>query len=216
VGGPTGVKSVAGVGVGDVAVTLADVRVSKRVTSAVLLAGLFFATYAAAAAPGPLSGIGAAVGPQTSADLLPQQLLTNLRVPLMPQSSRLLRTLPGGRKVYVAESTPNRLAVVIVTPGRRPGHVGTTLVTMPPLTTARPTTVTAFTTEGANGGKVVTTSLAFGVAQDGITSVSFKANGHLQTVPVIGNVWFSSEPPFVRIPSITVHFANGRTQTIRR
>jgi hypothetical protein len=191
-------------------------RVSKRVIPSVLLAALFLATYASAAAPGPLSGIGAAVGPQTSTDLLPRQLLAHLRVPILPQSSRLLRTLPGGRKVYVAASTPNRLAEVIVTPGRRPGHVGTTLVTMPPLTTARPTTVTAFTTEGANGGKVVMTSLAFGVAQDGITSVSFKANGHLQTVPVVSNVWFSSEPPFAKIPSITVHFANGRTQTIRR
>jgi len=55
--------------------------------------------------------------------------------------------------------------------------------------------------------------LSFGIAQDGIAAVSFRAHGREQTVRIKHNVWFYEGQSNV-LGSITIHYANGETRTL--
>ena len=62
-------------------------------------------------------------------------------------------------------------------------------------------------------GPHATPPLTYGVAQNGITAVSFKAHGHETTVPVKNNVWaYEGQNGALRL--LTVHYANGTTRTL--
>ena len=62
-------------------------------------------------------------------------------------------------------------------------------------------------------GPGATPPLSYGIAQDGISAVSFIAEGKETTVPVKNNVW-AYEGRNQALRSITVHYANGTTQTL--
>lgn len=57
--------------------------------------------------------------------------------------------------------------------------------------------------------------ISYGIARDGITAVSFTALGREQTVPVTNNVWFYEGRSNMGA-SITIHYANGSTRTLKR
>ena len=152
--------------------------------------------------------VAAATSKSTSrTEAAPQSCLT------VSEQFRLLRVLPGGRKVYAADGPrPNTLWVQLVT---MEAHHRQTVSGSggPQLGAAHPTTIATDTL--VVSGPHATPPLTFGVACDGITSVSFTALGHVQTAPVVNNVWYHIGPNSA-LWSLTVHYADGHSRTIKR
>ena len=200
-------------------------RVLRIASAGVVLAALALGANAAAATPNPLSGIGAAAHPQTSSDLLPKTWLAQLarrqaiqrahhillpQMDLVPTTSRLLRLLPYGGKIYVVSTRANTLGTVVIEP-KVPllsGYMGSYSATEP-LSATHPVTLGQ---DSVGPGTDGTTS--FGVVRDGITSVSFRAAGHVQTIPVVSNVWFYAGQSSA-LESLTLDYADGKTQTLK-
>ena len=201
-------------------------RVLRIASAGVVLAALALGANAAAATPNPLTGIGAAAHPQTSSDLLPKAWLAQLarrqaserahhilfpQMVLLPATSRLLRRLPHGGKIYVVASSANALGTVVIE-RKVPllsGYVPSSYSAGEPLSATHPGTIGQ---DSVGPGTDGTTS--FGVVRDGITSVSFRAAGHVQTIPVVSNVWFYAGQSSA-LESLTLDYADGKTQTLK-
>jgi hypothetical protein len=187
-----------------------------RIALAVVVALLAVGGIAAANGLGPFAGIGAADHPPTSSDALdPAMRKTiaqiNERPPFGPtgrlivHSARLVTQLDSGRRIYVIATTTNKLCVLIeMNPGKSEGSA---MGCGDPLSQSQPTT------EEQIRVNQQTPPLAFGVTRDDVTSVSFRAEGHEKTVPVIDNVW-AYEGSSNILGSLTLHLRDGTETTI--
>jgi hypothetical protein len=172
-------------------------------------AGVAFATRI-----GPFSGISAADRPQRAEDVLDPAVVAELRADEAPggdqvgthdlQSARLVGSLPSGRHVYVVTTTKGRLCVVVARLAESCGN---------PLTQTEPLTFTVVDRDGPGGEPAV----AYGVAKDGVKSVSFTVGGRQETVSVRGNMFAYQPPASVTsdsFSSVTVTLADGSTQRV--
>jgi hypothetical protein len=191
-------------------------RRNRRMIGAALVAAVVTAGGAAiAGGVNPFSGIGAADHPQTGADVLdPATAATvertnahsdNNHFPegrLLPDTARLVGELSSGNRFYVITTSTDKLCVMIQ---QQTG--GSAIGCGDPLSQTQPTTLMSIQPNQE------TPPLTFGVARDDVTAVSFMAHGSEQTVPVKNNVW-AYEGSSGALASITVHYADGSTQTI--
>jgi hypothetical protein len=180
-----------------------------------LLAALLLATgVAIAAGLDPFAGIGAARHAQKPRDVLAPGVVAHYNQAngklsqgiLVVNSSRRLGRLTSGHNIYVVTTTKNDLCVLVTNHGKL-----AVVSCGNPLTQSQPVTVTS--TVLVKNGPNATPPLSYGIARDGITTVSFKAHGREQTVPVKNNIWFYEGNSNV-LASITIHYANGRTRTL--
>jgi hypothetical protein len=140
---------------------------------------------------GPFSGISAADRPQRAQDVLDPAVVAQLRTDEAPgddpigthdlQSARRVGSLPSGRRVYVVTTSKGRLCVVVARLAESCGD---------PLAQTEPVTFTVVDSDGPGGEPAV----AYGVARDGVKSISFAVGGRHETVPVRNNM-FAYQPP---------------------
>ena len=168
---------------------------------------------------GPLASIGTADHPANNSDTLPPSVLAQIRADAFPpgvrmkdpigkrlvDQARLVATLPDGRKLYLVPTSEHRLCVETATSE----SCGAALNHQAPIT---------FTAEEPGPG---TAPIAFGIAMDGVVSVSFTVNGGLPiTLPVHDNVFAYEATAQARTGRATfsaplVTFADGTTELIR-
>lgn len=197
----------------------------RRPSRPVLIAAIAFAVIAGtgvavAAGFGAFNGISAAQHPQRPADTLDPALLAQIdrenaelessptgqaTGQMLPDSARFIRALGSGERVYVLTTTTNELCALIV--GRPGSNMSSAVGCGDPLNQDQPTTI------GGVRPNPATPPLVYGIAIDGVTSVSFMAAGAKTTVPVANNVWVY-EGPSAALRSLTVHYADGTTQTL--
>jgi hypothetical protein len=180
------------------------------------IAALAAGGIAAAAGIGPFAGIGAADHPATPTDVddpALQAVVARINGhamfgptgQLVAASARFVSQLDGGQRIYVIGTTTNMLCVLIE---EHPGtSEGSAVGCGDPLSQAQPTTVETIRDNQQ------TPPLAFGVARDDVSSVSFQAGGEDKTVPVVDNVW-AYEGESGILGSLTVHFRDGTTTTL--
>ncbi len=203
-------------------------RVLVAIVAVALLAG---AGVAIAASFGVFRGIKAAQHPRTKADRLDpavvasiishnrqdKRLMHTSRGLLEPGSSRLVRQLPDGARVFAVAATGGELCVVMermprLASNMKPG--GYTAGCTSPLTQKLPTTIESFRAWKKLGGShEESPALSWGITLDGVTAISFMAGRHELTVPVKHNVWVYLGRAAVN-KSVVVHFQDGRTQTV--
>lgn len=169
---------------------------------------------------GVFSGINAAQHPQTGADVIDPQTAAWMQghdcntgpapsapvcmpaiAGLLLNTARRVGQLPSGQKVYVITSADNKLCFVVAPPHPEWNCDD-------PLSNTNPTTVATYATT-SDPGQWTT----FGVALDGVTSVSFQAGGQEVTVPVEANLW-TYQGENLATSSLTVHFADGSTYVL--
>jgi hypothetical protein len=163
---------------------------------------------------GPFSGISAVDHPQRAQDVLDPAVVAQLRADEAPggdqigthdmRSARLVGTLPSARNVYVVATSRERLCVVVARLAESCGD---------PLTQAEPVTFTVVDRDGPGGEPAV----AYGVARDGVKSVSFTVGGRHETVPVRANMFAYQAPLSVTSDSfsaVTVTLADGSTLSV--
>jgi len=191
-------------------------RLRPLAVAAIVTTALAFAGLAIAAGFGAFNGIGAAEHPQGAADTLDPALVAGINAEnahlagtatgqLLPDSARFIRQLPSGERIYALSTTTDMLCVLIV--GRPGSNMGSATSCGHPLNQNEPTTI------GSVQANSATPPLAYGVAIDGVTAVSFMADGAETTVPVENNVW-AYEGPSDALQTLTVHYADGSTQTL--
>lgn len=198
--------------------------------AAVAAAALVGVGVAIAAGIGAFHGIKAAQHPRTAADRLDpavvasivrdnkrQARLTHSRRGLLePDTSRLVRRLPNGARVYAVAATGGELCVVmermpVLAPDMKRG--GYTEGCTSPLTQKVPSTVESF--RAFKGPHGESPAISWGITLDGATRVSFPANRrHTVTVPVRHNVWVYVGKWSAAVRGFTVHFEDGHTATI--
>jgi hypothetical protein len=189
---------------------------------AVALAALACAGVAIAASLGAFNGIGSVQHPQRPADVIGDPATADfLQGGTQPNphglqldTTRLVGQFPDGQKVYVATGRLNDLCTVVGPPNYQ-------VWCGDPLSNAHPATMLAYD-YGNNDPK--TRWMNFGVAINGVTSVSFRTaltadgipTGPEVTVPVTDNFWTyasnTTVPPYILQP-VTAHFADGTTVT---
>lgn len=162
----------------------------------------------------PLRGIGAADHPQKPNDVLGPDVTAQLRLDSPPgggidqiggrltASGRFIGTLPSGRKVYVVPTTKGRLCVVVAGLVESCGN---------PLTQQEPVT---FTTVFQHPGDP---TYAYGVARDGVSTLSFTVNGEHVTVPVQHNFFVYETAPGDSprgFGDVRATLANGRVEPV--
>jgi hypothetical protein len=191
-------------------------RTSRRrlLGYAVIAVGIIISGVAVAGSLDPLSGIGAADHPRTPADTLDAQVRAQLRADLVPPggidqiggrltgSSRFVGTLPSGKRVYVVPTTKGRLCVVLAGSAESCGS---------PLTQNEPVTFTIVWDGPGDRG------YAYGVARNGVVSVSFNAGARRVTLPVEHNFFAYETEPRDSPPgfgAVTVTLADGTTQPV--
>jgi hypothetical protein len=211
--------------------SLSSVRLFQRPRSrrsvvivAVALAALVCVGVAIAASLGAFNGIGSAQHPQTPADVIGDPATAGFLqgkggtqpVPrgLQLDTTRFLGQFPDGQKVYVATGSLNDLCTIVGPPNYE-------VWCGDPLSDAHPATI--YTYPAFNNDPTIRW-ITFGIAIDGVTSVSFRTaltadgvpTGPEVTVPVTGNLWTypsnSTDPPNV-LQSVTADFADGTTVT---
>lgn len=181
------------------------------------VAALAAASVAISAGFGAFNGISSAQQTQTGAGVLPPVVLAQVKqmnaqateqnqaadarfeIPLLlPDTARVLGTMPDGSKVYGLTDTKGELCLV--------GAIGSC---GPPLSKSQPITAGFGNASPTTGGELY----ASGVAIDGVTSVSFTVSGKEVTVPVKNNVWVYTEPDSHADGAhcFTAHFADGST-----
>ena len=186
--------------------------------AAIAVAALAMAGIAIADGFGAFNGIRAAQHPQSGTDVLDPATAAYLRDldcgegfalkcgPMSPglllDSARLVGSLPDDRMLYVITNTHGDLCVVVEGP-TPPLSCGSGL------SQSRPTTVATAFDPGTSQ------RISMGVAIDGVTAVSFTAEGNEVTVPVKDNVW-AYEGASSALDSITAHFENGSTVTLNQ
>lgn len=198
-------------------VTLAGRRRSRRrrlFAYAVVAVGIIVSGVAVAGSLNPLSGIRAADHSQTRSDALGPDVQEQLRLDEPPAggidqiggrlfgSARFLGTLPTGPKIYVVSTQKGRLCVVVAHVAESCGD---------PLTRDEPVT---FTTVWDRAGEP---AYAYGVARDGVKSVSFQAGNRRITVPVEHNLFVYETEPRNSMPgfgAVTVTLADGTIQPV--
>jgi hypothetical protein len=177
----------------------------------VVAAALALTAVAVADGLGAFDGIGAAQHPQTGADVIDPATRAYMEcrtetTPCMPiirgilfQTARVVGRLPSGQNIYVVTTTSNSLCFVV-----GPPHPEWSCDD--PLSRSHPSTVFLY------GQDPAITPPTFGIALDGVTSVSFDANGREVTVPVKDNVWiYPGNVLFGAYSRLTAHFADGST-----
>lgn len=176
--------------------------------AAVLAAGLVLAGVAIADGVGAFDGLSAANRPQTGADVLDPGTAARLQqncsgadtsgsvyspeCHLVLASARLVGELPSAQRLYVIADSRGDLCMIDPS-----GMVCGTA-----LTPSRPI-------EDESVGK-----LMFGVALDGVTTISFERAGEEVTIPVKDNVWIYDGASLPEAGALTAHFADGRTVTL--
>jgi hypothetical protein len=191
---------------------------------AVALAALAGASVAIAASLGAFNGIGSVQHPQTPADVIGDPATADfLQGGTQPNphglqldTTRLVGQFPDGQKVYVATTADQNGLCTIVGPPNYQTWCGD------PLSNAHPATMDVY---DYGNNDPTTRWMNFGLAIDGVTSVSFRttlltadgeATGPEVTVPVTNNFWtYASNttlPPDILQP-VTAHFADGTTVT---
>lgn len=163
---------------------------------------------------GPFSGISSADRPQRAQDVLDPAVVAQLQADEAPggdqigthdiRSARLVGTLPSGRHVYVVTTSKGRLCVVVARLAESCGN---------PLTQREPVTFTVVDRDGPGGEPAV----AYGVARNGVKSVSFTVGGRHETVPVRANMFAYQAPLSVTSDSfsaVMVTLADGSTLSV--
>jgi hypothetical protein len=198
--------------------------------AAVAVAALVGVGVAIAASFGVFHGIRAAQHPRTAADRLDPSVVASItrynkqyvrithsrRGLLEPDTSRLVRQLPNGVRVFAVAGTGNQLCVVLerlprLGPNTKRG--GYSQGCTSPLTQKVPSTLESF--RAFKGPHGESPALSWGITLDGATAVSFQANRHLKiTVPVKHNVWVYQGKWSAAVRGFTVHFKNGHTETL--
>jgi len=186
----------------------------RVVLGAVVAAALVGAGVAIAAGFGAFNGISAAQNTPTGSSVLPPALLAQIKqsnaelakypwvAQQLPDTARVLGTMPDGSKVYGLSDTHGDLCTI----SEAGGNCG------PPLSNAQPITFGGANEAPTTGG----TFIASGVAIDGVASVSFTpvpGDGKEVTVPVKNNVWVYKEPDShaSNAHCIVAHLADGST-----
>jgi hypothetical protein len=195
------------------------------VAVAVTLAALAGAGVAIAATLGAFNGIGSVQHPQTPADVIGDPATADFLQGgsgtqphprgLQLDTTRLVGQFPDGQKVYVITGRLNDLCTVVGPPNYQ-AWCGD------PLSSAHPVTMHVY---DYGNNDPTTRWMNFGLAIDGVTSVSFRttlltadgeATGPEVTVPVNNNFWTyasnTTVPPDILQP-VTAHFADGTTVT---
>lgn len=175
---------------------------------------------AIAAVTGAFDGISSTQAARTPSDALDAQLAgqiqdqqgINADSPVgvqQTEGSRLLATLPHGERVYVMPSSKHKLCVVLALP--KPSGVAEVPAAVScgdPLSTAVPATLAAFT--GPTG------TIVYGVARDGVVSVSFPtADGRMETIPVAHNVFAAPSVDVADRGTVVATLADGSVAIIR-
>lgn len=191
-------------------------RRTPLLVAAALLAVTAVATAAVAAALGGFNGLGAAQHPPTGADVVDPATAAYLRshdVGIQLDTVRRVGRLPNGQNVYVVTGTSNDLCTVVEEPVGEPIDL-----CGEPLSDAHPVAITG---DYAVENDPSTRWIIYGLARDGVTSVSFQpaqANnqpaGPEVTVPVKDNLWIyrsndALEPDFFQ--PFKAHLADGTT-----
>jgi hypothetical protein len=198
--------------------------------AAVAVVALIGVGLAIAASVGVFRGIKAAQHPRTSADKLSPAVVASIRHfnklqarldhgrrgRLEPDTSRLVRRLPDGIRVFAVAATGGELCVVMEGMPRLGANVklgGYSLGCTSALTQKVPSTVESF--RASKGPHGESPAISWGVTLDGATAVSFPANRRLTiTVPVKDNVWVYIGKWDAAVRGFRVHFKDGHTQTI--
>jgi hypothetical protein len=200
----------------------AERRLLRRpvIVAAVLLVALALTGVAIANGVGAFDGISAAQNTPTGTAVLPPGLLAQIRqnnamtaefekrlgrsMPghLLPDTARVLGTMPDGAKVYGLTDTLGELCLI----GEVGGSCGL------PLSQKHPITFGTANEAPTTGGMFI----ASGVAIDGIASVSFSptpGDGTRVTVRVKNNVWVYKEANSHADDAhcIAAHMADGST-----
>lgn len=126
---------------------------------------------------------------------------------ILPDSARLLGTLPlpGVGKVYAATDTRGELCIVTANDAQ----------CWLPLNRAHP--VVTYAADYLPG---IWAPVAYGVAINGVSTVSFKADGHEVTVPVKDNLWYYIGPDATTAPASitaqkeTIQFTDDSTEVV--
>jgi hypothetical protein len=186
-----------------------NMSVASRNAVAVLVMALAVAATLSVAAGqviaegiGPFNGISAAQHPRGPADALDPTVARFLRRSMsgiVLDSARLVRRWPNGRRIYVATDAHHELCVVFEL----------AMGCGPHLTRTHATTIATF--RRSSGSKPE----SYGVALDGVTSVSFETGRGVVTVPVKDNAWAYEGQSSV-LQSARIHFINGTTVVLGR
>jgi hypothetical protein len=170
----------------------------------------------AASSWGPLAKIGTADHPASRKDALPPSILAQLKADQQPagagvdsigirlvNQARLLGTLPDRTAVYAVPTSKGKLCVLVAT-------VAETCVDA--LSPTRPATLTILTPAPDKPTTI------WGVAMDGVESISFTANGTAVTAPVHNNfyAWQNSlGTRRVHLAAATANFSDGSPVPLR-
>lgn len=185
-------------------------RLRPAIVVAVAALAFVIAGVAIADGLGAFDGIGAAQHPRTGRDVIDPATWAAIEHGSMPiprgllfDTARRVGQLPGGQNVYViARSGANDNLCVVVGPAQPESTCHSTL------SRSRPTTVLVDAQDPRH-------RIVFGVALDGVTAVSFAANGRNITVPVEDNLWTYTTENWQALTapqlSLTAHFADGTT-----
>jgi hypothetical protein len=182
--------------------------------AAVLVLVLAGAAYAAGF--NPFAGISAADHPATSNDSLPAFLTADIAQfnsiyeqmghgHLLPDSARFVRQLPSGMRFYTIATSAGGLCLANVYPpgsSNAKGGYGCG----DSLSQSQPITI------GSEQPNPATPPISYGLAMDGVTAVSFMAEGVETTVLVKDNVWAYEGQ--ANLQSVIVHWADDSTQTL--
>jgi hypothetical protein len=204
--------------------TVTTRRWKPLLVAAVVTAALAGAGVAIAASLGAFNGIGSAQHPQTPVDVIGDPATAAFLqgkggtqpVPrgLQLDTTHYVGQFPDGQKVYVVTGRLNDLCTVVGPPNYE-------VWCGAPLSNVHPATI--YTYPAFNNDPTIRW-ITFGIAVDGVTSVSFHTSvaadglstGPEVTVQVTGNLWTypsnSAAPPY-ELQSVTAHFADGTTVT---
>ena len=179
-----------------------------------VVAALAGVAVAIAAGFGAFDGISAAQHAPTAADKLDPAVAASIAandnlLGLEADSARFVTQLAGGVRIYaVATKTGELCALAERLQNNNGKNDAAAMGCGSPLTQSQPTTAASFQANEA------TPPISYGIALDSVTAVSFMAGGQEVTVPVKNNVW-AYEGDNSAIGSLTVHFHDGSTETIR-
>lgn len=183
-----------------------------RVMAALAALALVVVGVAYAAGVGPFAGISAADHLASPGDAIPGALAAGIAEAsasmeqmgqghLIVDSSRLVSELPNGMRFYTIATSKGDLCLADVEPAGTSG-----LSCGGSLSESRPITI------GSEKIGPATPQVSYGLAIDGVVSVSFAAGGTETTVHVKDNIWVYVGDANLR--QITVQWADGHTQTL--
>jgi hypothetical protein len=182
--------------------------------AAVVVAAVAGVGVAIAASFGAFNGISAAQHPPTAADKLDPAVAASIAangnpLGLEANSARFVTQLADGVRIYaIATKTGELCALAERLPNNNGKNDAAAMGCGSPLTQGKPTSAASFQRNEA------TPPISYGIALDSVTAVSFMAGGQEVTVPVKNNVW-AYEGNNSAIDSLTVHFNDGSTETIK-